>query len=100
MTNNIILEVSRLKQLCFEEVVRSELTGIHKNSPEHVRSNPSTERRYAFFADHPKKRIKAILIIEPLLGGFSEVSLKADHHDFGWIPDEPGYSSRHTTSTR
>jgi hypothetical protein len=25
--------------------------------------------------------------------------LKADHHDFGWIPDEPGYSSRHTTST-
>jgi len=99
MTNNIILEVSCLEQLCFEEVIRSELTSIHKNSPEYVRSNSSTERGYAFFADHPEKRIKAILIIEPLLGGFSEISLKADHHNFAWISDEPGYSSGHTTST-
>jgi len=99
MADNVIFEIPRLEEFRFEEVIRSELAGIHENRPEHIRSHTAAERRDALFTDHPEKRIKTILIIEPLLRRFREVALEADHNDFGRIPYEPGYSSRHAACT-
>jgi hypothetical protein len=79
MTDDIILEVFRLEQLGFEEIVstppthqpdsvnngpqirlgmgwegdvRSELTSVHEDGSEHVGAYTPPEGGYTFFADH------------------------------------------------